>query len=116
LGRCFANPRLARAGWTEEQHSTDWSVRRAHADQKYLVQATHAAHCPLLSDDAGRKPLLEILSARALLIRVEEDRLFYLVRVFHLDVYFSNHGRSSSSPDLCGSPVFKPFWSHPGLL
>ena len=73
FGGRFDDARFARTGRPEKQHRADRPVERIHAGEKNLVEAAHAAHRALLADDARRKSLFKILSARALLIGVEEN-------------------------------------------
>src|SRR5262245_1206824 len=70
----FYNSGLSRTGWSEEKHCADWSIWRIHTSQENLVQTTHTAHSAFLTNDARRKPFFKILSPRALLIRIEENR------------------------------------------
>src|SRR5688572_31378377 len=58
---------------TQEQHRADRPIRRIHAGEKNLIKAAHAAHRALLTDDASRQPLFEVLRRSALLIRIQED-------------------------------------------
>ena len=73
FGGGFDHASFSGAGRSEKQHRADRPVGRIHARQKNLVQAAHAADCAFLTDDARVKPLFKILSARALLIGIEEN-------------------------------------------
>src|SRR6186997_1030118 len=72
--RCFNDTRFSGTGWSEEKHGADRSVGRVHSSQKDLVQTAHASDRTFLTNDARSKPLFEVLSARALLIWIEENR------------------------------------------
>src|SRR6185503_5940070 len=71
--RSFDHASFSRAGRAQKKHCADRPVWRVHAGEKYLVKATHAPYCALLSYDASIKTLLEVLGARAFLIRIQED-------------------------------------------
>src|SRR5687767_1298048 len=65
--------RFSRTGWSEKQHRPDGPVWGIHPGEKDLIKAAHATHRTFLTHDARRKSLLEILSAGALLIGIQEN-------------------------------------------
>src|SRR2546423_15051457 len=72
--RCrLDDPGFSRAGGAKEQHRADRPIWRVHAGQKDLIKAAHSPYCSLLSHDAIGQALLEVLSARTFLIRIQED-------------------------------------------
>src|SRR5437773_8714135 len=89
LGGSLDYASFTRTRRPKKQHSANRAVRRIHTRQKDLIKAAHAAHGALLSYDAGRKALLEVLSARTLLIRIQEDCSHKLFCCVYL--HFRNH-------------------------
>src|SRR4029079_5901312 len=71
--RGFDNASFTGTSRPQKQHRAARPVWRVHAGEKDLVEAAHAAHCAFLTYDASVETLLEVLSARALLIRIQED-------------------------------------------
>src|SRR5713226_7011758 len=84
FGRGFYHPGFSGAGWAQKKHCANWPVGRIHPCQKNLVQAAHAAHGTLLTNDARPQAVFKILGARTLLIWVKKDGLVYMFfRVLH---------------------------------
>src|SRR6185295_13440744 len=80
----FDHARFSRTGWAKKKHRADRPVWRIHSRQKNLVKATHAPDGAFLTNDTSGKPLFEILSPRALLIGIEENRTRVVHRSCHV--------------------------------
>src|SRR2546423_1743856 len=92
FGSRFDHTRFSGTGWPKEQHRTNRAVKWIHSSEKYLIETAHAPHGSLLSNNARRQPLFEILSTGTLLVRVQKYCSHSCVKFFYF--HFANHGGS----------------------
>src|ERR1044071_2656405 len=84
FGGSFDDASFSGTSRSKKQHRADWPVWRIHARQENLVETTHAPDGAFLTHDARSKPLFKVLSTRALLIGIEENR----TRIVHRSCHF----------------------------
>ena len=84
LGCCFDDSGFPRASRTKKQQCADGTVCLIETRKEKLVETTHPADSVLLTDNARRKFLVEVLDARTLNSGVEEEVVFCSLLCSHL--------------------------------